>query len=174
MIDLLQAIAEAYRTKEAAAPSPFELLRLQAMLYEESQRTHDLLLGSLSGAAGSAAPEGPGDELAELLRRVQRALFRHPVAAQAAFAALMAEGRRFAGTPEGAAWKAALEGSELARNGRRLWDALSMGMLEEDPATIVPSAYLEALLRAAASADLDALLGKLGAAPGGGERGAPR
>lgn len=173
MIDLLQAIAEAYRAKEATAPSPFEVLRLQAMLYEESKRAHDLLFRSLTGARPSVAPEGDEGELTDLLRRLQLALLEHPVAAQAAFAALMAEGRRFAETPEGAAWKAALEGSELVRNGRRLWDAVSMSMLEEDPATVVPSAYLEALLRAAASADLEALLGKLDA-PSGGEHGAHR
>lgn len=170
MIDLLQAIAEAYRAKEGPTPSPFEVMRLQAMLYEESKRAHDLLIQSLLGARRSAGDEG---ELAGLLRRLQLVLLEHPVAAQAAFAALMAEGRRFAATPEGAAWRAALEGSDIVRNGRRLWDAVSMSMLEEDPATIVPSAYLEALLRAAASADLEALLGKLDA-PAGGEHGARR
>lgn len=173
MIELLQSIAEAYRAKETPSPSLFELMRLQAMLYEESKRAHDLLFGSLI-AARRTAPGGQDDELADLLRRVQLVLFEHPVASQAAFAALMTEGRRFAATPEGAAWKAALEGSELVHKGRRLWDAVSMSMLEEDPATVVPSGYLEALLRAAKSADLDALLGKLDGAPGGGEHGPPR
>lgn len=174
MIDLLQAIAEAYRAKAAPSPSLFEFMRLQAMLYEESKRAHDLLFGYLLGARRSATPDGHEDELAELLRHVQLVLFKHPVASQAAFAALMAEGRRFAATPEGASWKTALEGSNIVRNGRRLWDAVSMSMLEEDPATIVPSAYLEALLRAARSIDLEAILGKLDDPPSGGKHAAPR
>lgn len=173
MIDLLHAIAHVYRSREEASPSPFEVARLQSMLYEESKRAQDLLLRYLVGASEGAPAGGDGGDLVHLLRRVQLAILAHPVAAQAAFAALMAEGRRFAATPEGAEWMAALAGSELAREGRRLWDALSMNLLEDDPATIVPSAYLEALLRAPSTPDLEALLSQLSGLTKGGERAAP-
>lgn len=174
MIELLRAMAEGRGTTESPAPSLFDLMRLQAMVYEESKRAHDLLFAHLLGARRGPPPDGGEDELAELLRRVQLVLLQHPVAAQAAFRALMAEGRRFAATPEGAAWKAALAGSDVVRRAPRLWDAVSMSLLEDDAATVVPSAYLEALFRAVKSSDLEGLLGKLGETPHGGEHGDPR
>ncbi|AUX28302.1 uncharacterized protein SOCE836_003720 [Sorangium cellulosum] len=101
-------------------------------------------------------------------------MLKHPVAAQAAFAALIAEGRRFAATPEGAEWAAALAGSDLVRRGRQVWDAVGMNMLEDDPDAILPSAYLEALLRAARSPDLEAALRGLYDATKGDPLGAAR
>ncbi|WP_437899290.1 hypothetical protein [Sorangium sp. So ce124] len=168
-------------------PSMFDWIRIQALIYEEMRRIQDLLIERLvapamrasargpDSAGGAAPPEGatadPREgEIVDVLRRAQLLLLRHPVAAQAAFSALIAEGRRFAATPEGAAWTAALASSDLLRHGRRVWDAVSLNLLEEDPETIVPSAYLEALLRAAKSADLDGLLSALRDAPGEGGR----
>jgi hypothetical protein len=158
MIDMLRLLTGASLAPPAApSPSPFDFIRLQAMIYEESRRIHDLLCERLLPRVATEAD--PGDaELSALLRRAQMLLFRHPVAAQAAFAALIAEGRRFAATPEGAAWADALAGSALVHEGRRVWDAVGMNMLEDDPATVIPSAYLEALFRAARSANLDGLI----------------
>jgi hypothetical protein len=177
MIDLLHLLTGAHRTPPAdRAPSPFDALRLQAMIYEESKRIHDLLCERLLPPAEPAPAEddAEGAEIAALLRGVQLVLLRHPVAAQAAFAALIAEGRRFAATPEGAGWAEALAGSELLRRGRRVWDAVGMNMLEDDPDTVVPSAYVEALFRAARSASLDGLLARLHAPSEGGEHAPPR
>jgi hypothetical protein len=165
----------------APLPSLFDWIRLQALLYEESRRIQNLLFDRLvaptlrtaaygphggRGEAGGAAELDPkGREIVDLLRRAQVLLLRYPIAAQAAFAALIAEGRRFATTPEGAAWKAALASSDLVRHGRRVWDAVSFNMLEDDPSTVIPSAYLEALLRAARAADIDGLLRLLSDVP---------
>jgi len=88
-------------------------------------------------------------------------LLQHPVAAQAVFAALVAEGRRFATTPEGKQWKEALAGSELVRNGRQLWEALSLNLLEEEESTVVPTTYLEAVFRAASSPELEQVIRRL-------------
>jgi hypothetical protein len=174
MIDLLRMLAELYRPRPAegraprAEPSLYDLLRLQGMIYEESKRIYDLLFDHVIAPSGMPAagdePAGAApraDDLSELLRRAQLLLLKYPVAAQAAFAALIAEGRRFAATPEGAEWAAALAGSDLVRQGRRVWDAVTMNMLEENPNTVVPSAYLEALLRAARSTDLEGTLRRL-------------
>lgn len=169
MIDLLRLVTEAYRTPESPPPSIFDFIRMHAMIYEESRRIQGLLAEREAGAAPGA---GAG-ALPELLRGVQRALLEHPVAAQAAFTALIAEGRRFAATPEGADWMAALAGSDLVRQARQVWEAVSLNLLEDDPSTIVPSAYLEALLRAASSADLEGLLRPLHHPPNGGDVGAP-
>jgi hypothetical protein len=104
-----------------------------------------------------------------LLRRLQVLLLKHPIVVQAAFSALVAEGRRFATTPEGAAWKSALASSPLLQQGRRLWDALSLNIPEEDPAIVLPSAYIEALFQASASSQLEELLRKLQGQPRQGE-----
>jgi hypothetical protein len=177
MIDLLRLLAPppAAPPPASAAPPPlFDIIRLQAMIYEESRRIHDLLFDRLIGPAlrpADDAEEGPAPDgqLSAILRRAQLLLLKHPVAAQAAYAALIAEGRRFAATPEGAEWASALAGSEELRRSRRVWDAVGMNLLEDDPATIVPSRYLEALLGAARSADLTALLRGLHGGPRAGE-----
>jgi hypothetical protein len=174
LIDLLHSIAQAYRPPKASSPSLFDFIRLQALIYEESRRMHDLLFRHLIDAFRVTAAEGREGEIADVLCRAQLVLLKHPIAAQAAFAALIAEGRRFAKTPEGATWMAALSGSDVVRQLRPVWEAVSLDMLEDDPDTIVPSAYLEVLLKAAKSTDLDALLRKLHDPLNGGEHGAPR
>jgi hypothetical protein len=144
------------------AASLFDSLRLQALLFEELRRIQTLLGERLTPPR---APEAEGDagehERLELLRRLQGLLLEHPLAAQAAFSALLAEGRRFATTPEGAAWKRALTSSEWVRNGRLLWDELSLNLLEEAPSGALPSSYLEAIFRVAKASDLEALLRRL-------------
>lgn len=100
------------------------------------------------------------------LRALQRVLLAHPVAAQAAFSALAAEGRRFASTSEGEAWRERLEGSALLHHAQLVWRIASLSLLEEDPPDLLPSTYLEGFFLAAASRDPDALLDRLfGAAP---------
>jgi hypothetical protein len=139
---------------DSGAPPPlFDFLRSQALVFEELRRIQALLVEHVS------PPAEPGTT--EVLRRLQGLLLQHPLAAQAAFSALVAEGRRFATTPEGAAWKSTLAGSELVRNGRQLWDALALNLLEEDASTVVPSTYLEALFQAASSPELEALVRQL-------------
>ena len=177
MIDLIRLLTEGHRASPAVEPpSLLDFIRRQALIFEESTRIHDLICERLlPPAAPEAAEVDPGDAaVAALLRRAQVLLLRHPIAAQAAFAALIAEGRRFAATPEGAEHAAALAGSDLVHKGRRVWDAVGMNLLEDDPATVVPSAYLEALFRAARSANLEGLLGRLQGLRDGGEHAAPR
>ena len=172
--DLFQVIADTYRGSKASSPSLFDFIRLQAMIYEESRRMHDLLFRYLLDAGRDPSPDGHEGELVDLLRRAQLVLLKHPIAAQAAFAALVAEGRRFAATPEGAEWMTALSGSDLVLRLGRVWEAVSLSMLEDDPDTIIPSAYLEALLKAARSPALDEILRKLHTPMKGDEHGAPR
>jgi hypothetical protein len=155
----------------------FDFLRSQALAFDELRRIQHLLterviLPAVQG--GEPAMEGSGEEgLAQVLRRFQVLLLEHPLAAQAAFSALMSEGRRFAATPEGAAWKSTLAGSDLVRNGRKLWETLSLGILEDDASTVVPSVYLEALFQAATSPELEALLRGLRSTAAGNPHGAP-
>ncbi|RKG64326.1 hypothetical protein D7V80_27370 [Corallococcus sp. CA054B] len=159
-------------------PSPqsslFDFIRTQAILHEEAHRIRDLLfeqlLPSAAPGASESFPAGSQEEvLLGLLRRLQVLMLKHPIVVQAAFCALVAEGRRFAATPEGAAWKSTLASSPLLQQGRRLWDALSLNIPEEDPATVLPSAYIEALFQATGSARLEELLRQLQDLPRQGE-----
>jgi len=98
------------------------------------------------------------DPLVELLRHAFLLLLKHPVAAQAAFAALVAEGRRFGETAEGRRWKAALADSELVRRGHALWEGSLLKVLEEEAESPLPTAILEAVVQAASRRDITALL----------------
>jgi len=95
-----------------------------------------------------------------LLRSVQRALLTHPVACQAAFTALLSEGRRFGATAEGRVWRERLVESSLLQRARLVFDLSTLGMLEEGGGD-VPSGYLDALFMAAASGDADEVLSRL-------------
>ncbi len=100
-------------------------------------------------------------EVVRVLRALQTAILRHPVAAQAAFSALIAEGRRFAETPDGREWRGRLTRSSLLHRARLAWETTSLWMLEEDPPSVLPSTFLDALFMAASSNDLEPLLDRL-------------
>lgn len=102
----------------------------------------------------------PDDELERVIRGVHVLLLKHPLAARHAYRALVAEGRRFASTPEGALWKQRLEDSELVLRGRALWDVMTLGMLEEEGDHLLPTQYVEGLSRAAALDDLEPRLAR--------------
>jgi hypothetical protein len=107
------------------------------------------------------------DRLVALMGRAHRILLEHPVAAKAAFAALVAEGRAFAATPDGAALRARLARSPRLRRGSLLWRSLTMGMLDTEDPGVLPATYLDNLLRAIDRGDLETLLGKLQLRAGG-------
>ncbi len=102
-----------------------------------------------------------GDEVTEVLRKLQAAVLKHPVAAQAIFSALVAEGRRFAETDPGRRWKRRLARSELLQRARLAWEVTTLWMLEEDPPGVLPSAYLDALFMSASNPELESLLDRL-------------
>lgn len=97
----------------------------------------------------------------ELLRALQGVLLKHPVACQAAFTALLAEGRRFAQTAEGGIWRQRLVNSSLLQRARLLFDFSTLSLLEDGQADRIPSSYLDAIFMAASSGDVDELLNRL-------------
>jgi hypothetical protein len=109
----------------------------------------------------TVAVHEPDDELHRVLLDLQRAVLHHPVAAQALFASLVAEGRRFVDTAEGAAWRDRLRGTDLVHRTRVVWDVTTMRMLEDDPDTLLPSAVVDALVQAARRDDLEPFLSRL-------------
>lgn len=96
-----------------------------------------------------------------LVHRLQRVLLMHPVACQAAFTALVAEGRRFADTDEGRGWRDRLTRSDLLRQVRLVFDLSTLGLLEEATSPTLPSSYLDALFMIAAGGDADAVLNRV-------------
>jgi hypothetical protein len=105
--------------------------------------------------------EDSPDEATGLLLEVRRAMWRHPGAAQALFRALVAEGRRFAETEEGAAVAARLAASETIDSVRVVWDLVTSRALEDDPRAILPSVVLEAFVKSATDRTLEDLIAML-------------
>ena len=124
-------------------------------------RTHRALDDALLRRDGGERDDEAG---VTLLREAQAVLVKYPIAAQAAFAALVREGRRFAATEDGRAWKSRLAGSPLVAQARTLFEGLAGGLLDEHGGAL-PSAYVDALIRAL-DRDLERVLDDLG----GGER----
>ena len=66
----------------------------------------------------------------ELLLGVRRAVLGNPAAARGVHDLLVAEGRRYAETPAGAELRDALAASEAVENLRRVWETLSLNVLD--------------------------------------------
>jgi hypothetical protein len=95
------------------------------------------------------------------LQSLQRALLKHPVAFQAAFSGLIAEGKLFEKTPEGQKLKTRLAGSAFVQQLRYVFELTTLSMLEREPPDILPSAYLDTLFMLAGSDRSDDLLDRL-------------
>jgi len=100
------------------------------------------------------------DEL-QTLKRLRRAIFRYPMATQAMFSALVAEGRQYATTEEGAEWRKRLGYAKATGRARMLWETLSLGTFSERSEEPLPSVLGEALLRTLRRTHLEPLLAKL-------------
>jgi len=81
----------------------------------------------------------------QLLLQLQTSAFKHPFAAQALFSALVAEGRAFAQTPEGQAWRDKLVGSELLHRARIALDLPGFSNLGHGEPGSLPTNYVDAL-----------------------------
>ena len=107
------------------------------------------------------ALRAPASDPVAVLRRLQGVLLAHPIAAQAAFSALLAEGRRFATTPAGRRWQEQLVRSPLLRRVRAPFDAATLWMLDEGTPDVLPSGYVDALCAIARSEDVEGAVGRL-------------
>jgi hypothetical protein len=87
-----------------------------------------------------------GSEAAlSVLRRLQAIVLKHPIAAKAAFGALVAEGEAFAQTPEGREWREKLAASEILHRVRLIFDLPGLSMLRRDDAGPLPSSYVDTI-----------------------------
>lgn len=108
----------------------------------------------------AATPESDDLELSRVLGAIHRVLFRYPLATQAAFTALVAEGRRYAKTPEGASWQKRLLAARETGSAQLLWELLSSRTFTERADGALPSTLLEALSRAIRVKALEPLLAR--------------
>jgi hypothetical protein len=114
----------------------------------------------VSDANRIVLPELIGDEnlVADLIGRCQRLILKHPMAAQAAYQALVAEGRRFAQTDEGKQWRCRLEASEAVRRARSLWEAATLNVLDADCEVPLPGQLIELVAQAVSWQNLETIV----------------
>lgn len=92
------------------------------------------------------------------LRALQLLVLEHPIAFQAAFAALVAEGREFAKSEAGREWRERLAKSSLLHRARLALELGSLWMLEEKPVGVLPSGFVDALFVTAGSSELESIV----------------
>ena len=118
--------------------------------------------------AGGAIPtptlvlgEPKADSL-ELLYVVQTMVSRYPQATSVIARALLAEGKRFAATPEGAALAARVAGSPALARLRAVWEGIATTLPDDAGIDIMPTDALELVARSPDGADeLHELLARL-------------
>src|SRR5260221_5944583 len=95
---------------------------------------------------GQDSDEEVPREVVETLYAIQDAILRHPMVVQAAFSALVAEGRRFAQTPEGAALRERLVRSPASASARVIWGLFTTNAFQEHPTPALPSPLVQRLV----------------------------
>src|SRR6187200_824505 len=113
---------------------------------------------SRSGASGAELEDA---EVILALTSLQRAIFKYPMAVQAAFSALVAEGREFSKTKAGAEWKQKLAAAQASGKARMVWEVLSMGAFTERYDGPLPSVFVDTLVRSLRTKHLEPLLSRL-------------
>lgn len=143
------------RKLEAQRQGPYVAARRALAVYESLLQRYSRAVDAL------LPPPVVDDALGTDLLQLQRAILRHPMAAAALYRGLIAEGREFAATPEGATLAAQLQRSTLLRRVRVAWLSVSGNLLSEHDEAILPGQLLEALAGAAASDDVHAVFADL-------------
>ena len=101
----------------------------------ELERIRELTLDLIEQQTPQLRPI-PSDECGEeqtafdLLVGARRGVLGNPAAARGLHHLLVAEGRRYAATPHGARLRDALVASEAVENLRRVWETLSLNVLD--------------------------------------------
>jgi hypothetical protein len=101
------------------------------------------------------------DDVVSVLYLVQEAILRYPIVVQAVFSALVAEGRRYAESPEGGALRDRLVRSQSTASARMIWELLTANSFVERPTQVLPSALVERLVRALAVQGIEPLISRL-------------
>ena len=113
-----------------------------------------------SHEATDATGEAPPD-VEQALYAMQDAILRYPMVVQSVFSALVAEGRRFALTPEGEELRGRLLRSRSTASARLIWELLTSNAFVERPTTVLPSAFIERFVRALTVRGIEPLIARL-------------
>lgn len=135
----------------------------------ELERIRGLTLDLVERGAPRLLPVPPDEGSAnaravfDLLLGVRRAVLGNPVAARGLHDLLIAEGRRYADTPAGARLRDGLVASDAVENLRRVWETVSLNVLDGPAAPgAAPDAWAELLADAVVGGGVDdAVLGRL-------------
>jgi hypothetical protein len=128
----------------------------------ELERIRELTLDLVERSAPRLLPAPPEDaagserSVFDLLVGARRAVLGNPVAARGLHDLLVAEGRRYADTPAGAQLRDGLISSEAVENLRRIWETVSLNVLDGPaPPNAAPTAWTELLADAVIGHGLD-------------------
>lgn len=106
--------------------------------------------------APPGATDGPERTAFDLLLGARRAVLGNPAAARRLHDLLVAEGRRYAHTPRGARLRDGLVASEAVENLRRVWEMLSLNVLDGPAApNTAPDAWADLIADAVIGHGLD-------------------
>jgi hypothetical protein len=157
-------------TAPAPGPTPevllallVELDRVRATTLDLIERVSPPLLPLPPPDTDDGHTDDPTPGLHELLVGARRAVLGNPAAAKAVHDLLVAQGRRYARTAEGARLRDALAASEAVDHLRRIWETVSLNVLA-GPAAFsgVPDAWVETLTDAVTgSVVIDTVLRRL-------------
>jgi hypothetical protein len=108
-------------------------------------------------------PEDGADdgELFGVLRDFQNAVFRHPIAIQSLYSALVREGREYAKTKEGAELLERLASSPGLAKTRMAWEVVTLSAFVEKPDGALPSVFVDKLVREIKVSLLEPVLSRL-------------
>jgi hypothetical protein len=131
----------------------------------ELERIRELILDLIDREAPQLHPAPPdetnGTERSafDLLLGARRAVLGNPAAARGLHDLLVAEGQRYANTPRGARLRDGLMASEGVENLRRVWEMLSLNVLDGPAApNAAPDAWADLLADAVIGNGLDDLI----------------
>ena len=164
---LRKLMAAALLGKIPPASRDFDRTRLDALIFEEVMHIRRLMLrwlgpGLTKPPARSARKKKPLEaKVLDVLGELQQFVLQHPVAAQKIFAALVAEGRKYAATPEGGRRARALAANPAMARARQFWEASLASVLQEGGDTVLPSSYVEIIMQGRRLEAPEALLSKI-------------
>ena len=143
------ALAEPRRLRTRADPmNPEAMLGMLAELERIRELTLDLIEQQTPQLRPAPPDEADGAERTafDLLVGARRAVLGNPAAARGLHDLLVAEGCRYATTPDGARLRDALVASEAVENLRRVWETVSLNVLDGPAApNAAPDAWAELL-----------------------------
>ncbi|BDB43445.1 MULTISPECIES: hypothetical protein [Mycobacterium] len=138
--------------------NPEGLIGMLAELERIRELTLDLIEQQTPQLRPAPPDEADGTErtVFDVLVGLRRAVLGNPAAARRMHDLLVAEGRRYARTPRGTRLRDALVASEAVENLRRVWEMVSLNILDGPTAPSgVPNAWADLLADALIGRGLD-------------------